>query len=387
MTWETVLLGELVQAVSGRAGGQHLPVYSVTKHSGFVPSREYFKKQVFSTDLTTYKIVDPGQFAYATIHLDEGSIGIAPERCVISPMYTVFSADPTRVHGPYLLRYLKSPVGLSEYPRLGRGTAERRKSISLDALGRIQLVLPPLAEQRRIAAILDEADALIKMARTRRNSLDDAEDSLFAVTLGDTVGLERRTLADFAREFRYGTSEKSGPSGVPVLRIPNLTGRVVDTTDLKTVSLSPAELSRLELSDQDVLFVRSNGNPNVVGRAGAFASVPPAQRDGATWVFASYLIRSRLAEGVSARAVVALTRSPIAKRHFRAAASTSAGQYNISIPVLRALPMFDPTSERTTEFERGMDHIERLRTSARRAERFNHELFASLQHRAFRGEL
>lgn len=247
--------------------------------------------------------------------------------------------------------------------------------------------IPQLAEQRRIAAILDEADALIKMARTRRNSLDDAEDSLFAVTLGDTVGLERRTLADFAREFRYGTSEKSGPSGVPVLRIPNLTGRVVDTTDLKTVSLSPAELSRLELSDQDVLFVRSNGNPNVVGRAGAFASVPPAQRDGATWVFASYLIRSRLAEGVSARAVVALTRSPIAKRHFRAAASTSAGQYNISIPVLRALPMFDPTSERTTEFERGMDHIERLRTSARRAERFNHELFASLQHRAFRGEL
>lgn len=61
-----------------------MPVYSVTKHAGFVPSLEFFKKQVFSRDVTGYKVVAPGDFAYATIHLDEGSIGIAPERGLIS---------------------------------------------------------------------------------------------------------------------------------------------------------------------------------------------------------------------------------------------------------------------------------------------------------------
>ncbi len=83
-----------------------LPVYSVTKHDGFVPSVEYFKKQVFSRDLSSYRVVEPGQFAYATIHLDEGSIGIAPERCLISPMYTVFTHDAARVHPDYLLGLL-----------------------------------------------------------------------------------------------------------------------------------------------------------------------------------------------------------------------------------------------------------------------------------------
>ena len=49
-----------------------------------------------------YKLVEPGNFAYATIHLDEGSIGIAPERALISPMYTVFRVDESRVDPGYL---------------------------------------------------------------------------------------------------------------------------------------------------------------------------------------------------------------------------------------------------------------------------------------------
>ncbi|NLT31675.1 MAG: restriction endonuclease subunit S, partial [Propionibacterium sp.] len=84
-----VALGELVRGAGKKAGlDSEWPVYSVTKHAGFVPSLEYFSKQVFSRDLAAYRVVEPGDFAYATIHLDEGSIGIAPVRALISPMYT-----------------------------------------------------------------------------------------------------------------------------------------------------------------------------------------------------------------------------------------------------------------------------------------------------------
>ena len=69
-------------------------VYSVTKYDGFVRSLDYFKKQVFSRDLSTYKIVRKGEFAYSTIHLDEGAIGLLEdEEALISPMYTVFQVD------------------------------------------------------------------------------------------------------------------------------------------------------------------------------------------------------------------------------------------------------------------------------------------------------
>ncbi len=46
----------------------------MTKHRGFVRSDEYFSKSVYSENTENYKVVRRGQFAYATIHLDEGSI-------------------------------------------------------------------------------------------------------------------------------------------------------------------------------------------------------------------------------------------------------------------------------------------------------------------------
>ena len=302
MTWETVLLSELVQAVSARAGGQHLPVYSVTKHSGFVPSREYFKKQVFSTDLTTYKIVDPGQFAYATIHLDEGSIGIAPERCVISPMYTVFSADPTRVHGPYLLRYLKSPVGLSEYPRLGRGTAERRKSISLDALGRIQLVLPPLAEQRRIAAILDEADQLRTRATDRLRRMDEGARAAVAEIVGDAP--TSRPLGSLIGEpLRNGISpSKSGSIVADVLTLSAITRGDFDARARKTDTFASLHAPDKVVRKGLHLICRGNGNPELVGTM----AVVTSDLDGVAFPDTMIAMRpsSEISSSVKSRGVV-----------------------------------------------------------------------------------
>lgn len=160
-------------------------MYSVTKHSGFVRSDEYFKKQVFSKDLSTYKLVHPGEFAYATIHLDEGSIGIAPELALISPMYTVFKVDETQVDSDYLVRLLKSDWALARYPLLGRGAIHRRMSISLQALGSLEIPLPPLPEQRRIAAILDQADRMVRQSARRLEFFDALVPSLFMRMFGD----------------------------------------------------------------------------------------------------------------------------------------------------------------------------------------------------------
>jgi type I restriction enzyme S subunit len=183
-----VRLAELVRAAGSRAGAEtDLPVYSVTKHAGFVPSLEYFKKQVFSRDVAGYKLVDSGDFAYATIHLDEGSIGIAPERALISPMYTVFAIDDSRVDRSYLIRFLKSPRALAQYTRLGNGAVHRRKAISLAALGALEVPLPPLRQQRKIAAILDRADILRARRRQVLTHLDDLTHSIFHDMFGDPI--------------------------------------------------------------------------------------------------------------------------------------------------------------------------------------------------------
>lgn len=168
--WTTVTLSEIVEPAGRRAGGNtDYPVYSVTKHRGFVPSREYFSKQVYGRDLSAYKFVEPDDFAYATIHLDEGSIGIAPESALISPMYTAFRPIRSKVDPGFLLRYLKSESTLKAYAAMGTGSVHRRRSISLSVLGKLRVPLPPLHEQRSIAAALDYVDTLYAK---RRRALD-----------------------------------------------------------------------------------------------------------------------------------------------------------------------------------------------------------------------
>ena len=70
-------------------------VLSCTKYDGLVPSLQYFGRQVFSKDVTQYKIVPQYCFAYATNHIEEGSIGYQStyRNALISPMYTVFKTD------------------------------------------------------------------------------------------------------------------------------------------------------------------------------------------------------------------------------------------------------------------------------------------------------
>ena len=206
MRSERVPLGRLISSVSGRAGkNSSLPVYSVTKHRGFVPSVEYFKKQVFAKDLSTYKVVEPDQFAYATIHLDEGSIGFAPESCLVSPMYTVFAVDDSLVDRDYLFAYLKSPRALASYANIGRGSAERRRSISLEALSRLTIPLPPLPEQRRIASILDGTQRLVENQR-RADLLSAALSArIFQDRFLNAPEREWRVLGDVA-DFRSGAT-------------------------------------------------------------------------------------------------------------------------------------------------------------------------------------
>jgi type I restriction enzyme S subunit len=383
----TVPLAELVRPAGKKAGADtDLPVYSVTKHAGFVPSLEYFKKQVFSRDVASYKVVERGEFAYATIHLDEGSIGIAPERALISPMYTVFKTDDSRVDPKYLIRFLKSPRALTHYTHLGKGAVHRRKAISLTALGALPVPLPPLFEQRRIAAILDHADDLRAKRRQVLTHLDTLTQSIFHDMFGSE--LETRPFAEFVSEFRYGTSNKSGENGLPTLRIPNVVSGALSIDDIKTVTVGQAEQARLTLHEGDLLFVRTNGNPDNVGRVAPFsyAEVEPWGHAEA-WIYASYLIRARLSNAVLPAVAAAYMSSARGRRLLRDRAKTSAGQYNINIAGIGSVPFpIVPLTEQQA-YVAMVERIEARRAAVERALGSNDELFASLQSSAFRGEL
>jgi len=107
--YPVVELGKHVRQVGQRNRSEaDIEVFSVTNSEGFTRSTDYFSKEVFSKDVSNYKVVNPGQFAYNPSRINVGSIDYLRHgsSVLVSPLYIVFEGHKD-IHADYLLRYLK----------------------------------------------------------------------------------------------------------------------------------------------------------------------------------------------------------------------------------------------------------------------------------------
>lgn len=174
-SWNCQQIGELSVEISERNGGgdQH-EVLSCSKHEGFVRSLEYFKKQIFSSDLTGYKKIWRGDFGFPSNHIEEGSIGLQnlADTGVVSPIYTVFRFNPDEVLAEYAFAVLKTELYRHIFEISTSASVDRRGSLRWSEFSRIPFPVPPLAEQEAIAEVL----------RASRRELDSLRDDIGAVT-------------------------------------------------------------------------------------------------------------------------------------------------------------------------------------------------------------
>ncbi len=199
----------------------------------------------------------------------------------------------------------------------------------------MSIAFPPPAEQAAIAQILDAADAAIARTRDAIARARDVQKSLLTDVFV-TIDAKRRPLGEFITDARYGTSQASSERGWgnPVLRIPNVIGDQLSTDDLAFVDLPPEALERIALQNGNLLMVRSNGNPNYVGRSAVF-NAP----DNRTWVYASYLIRVRLHGNLLPDYVNIYLGTEPGRRQLLRRVTTSAGNNNINANSIRLLPV------------------------------------------------
>jgi type I restriction enzyme S subunit len=293
----------------------------------------------------------------------------------------------------YLLHFLRQKhLRLAGERRMTGSAGQRRVPVGF--LADLEVSLPSLSEQRRIADILDRADALRAKRRAALAQLDALIQSIFVDMFGDPAtnpkGWGIEPMRDLVREFRYGTSNKSQLVGSPALRIPNVINGIIDLTEIKMVPVEAAEFARLRLVDGDMLFVRTNGNPDFVGRCAVFESSFAAESGfpGDQFVYASYLIRARLLLGkISPIYLREFMLGPEGRRALRSRSKTSAGQYNLNAEGLGAIAVPVPPLVIQREFVRRVTDVEVLRAVHKASLVELDALFASLQHRAFGGEL
>jgi type I restriction enzyme, S subunit len=274
--WENRQFGQFCREKSVKFDGKsELPVLSVTKYDGFVSSLDYFNKQVFSRDLSSYKVVRKGQFAYATIHLDEGSLGLLSDYDggLISPMYTVFETTQ-ECDSKFLFFLMKSDLYMTKYPALGQGSINRRMSISFRSLSELNIATPPLPEQKKIASILTSVDEVIE--NTSRQMLTkgightEFKDSELGRIPKSWEARRLGDLCDKTAPITYGVLKPGEyiQGGIPLLQVKDLSNGTVLTDDLHRISKTlDREYIRSRIQSGDVLI-------SLIGTVGRVALVP-----------------------------------------------------------------------------------------------------------------
>lgn len=337
-----------------------------------------------SSDILSVKTAfQRGDILYGKLRPALNKVHLAQQDGICSTDIWVFRVT-RNILPEFALLYLRSSAIHIQASQLAAGANLPR--VSARAFDRLSIHLPHLLEQQRIVAILQQAESAATIHKSRREQLDlmiksDLDRLVLAVDLSDWTPL--RDLV----ETRYGTSvsaDSTVDAGVPVLRIPNVMGGEVDTTDLKYVSLSKVELNRLQLTNSDVLIVRSNGNPEYVGRSA------PITDDvaGASMIYASYLIRLRSDKNrLLPEYLSSFLNSAYGKAAMRNAIRTTAGQSNLSGGNLDKVKIPLPHIADQQRFRKFWLEVRALRQCIAKAEHAALALQSALNVDAMSGEL
>ena len=151
-------------------GQPDLPVLSLYRDYGVVPkdSRDD-NHNVTSLDTSGYIVVERGDLVINKMKAWQGSLAVSEYNGIVSPAYHICKITSEKICKKYLHYLLHDASYLPEYMRLSTGLRVGQWDLSFDDFKNIPFLVPPLAEQDRIAAFLDaecaEIDAVLEKTR------------------------------------------------------------------------------------------------------------------------------------------------------------------------------------------------------------------------------
>ena len=335
------------------------------------------------------QLVHAGDVLVSTVRPNLNGVAHVPmefDGATASTGFCVLRPRASRLDGRYLYQWVKSPGFVGDMVR--KATGASYPAVSDRIVWESKLPLPPLPEQRRIAEILDKADALRAKRRATLAQLDTLTQSVFLDMFGDPAtnpkGWPVDPLGDLMSEvYRYPTyyGIRYVEKGVPEIRgeLLNEDGTIVtDATALRYISPETSKrFPRTVLAEGDlVMSVRGTvGKTAVVPAALAGANMtanllrlaPDRNRAHPTYVWhfmQTEWFRSQLANACSNTTIQA-----------------------IKAPDLKRIGVIRPPIDCQRDFNRILSFIQAQKTVMTAGMAGLDSLFVSTQHRAFRGEL
>jgi len=211
-----------------------------------------------------------------------------PERAVFASYLIRVRPDRAHIEPRYLSWYFQTPEYWRQITSSTGGTAQ--PGVNASKLKELSVPTPALAEQRRIADMLDKADAVRRKRSETIALTEEILRSAFLEMFGDPLanpkGWPMASLGAVAGPIDYGVtaSANASPVGPKFLRITDIQDNRVDWTNVPFCDCESATAERARLLPGDIVFARTGAT---TGKSYWVQSCPERA------VFASYLIRVR----------------------------------------------------------------------------------------------
>ena len=163
--WKRCTFGDIYTERKG-PGSEELPLLMVSIHSGVsdgeVDEAELPKKVKRIEDKSQYKKAVSGDLVFNMMRAWQGAIGTVRTAGMVSPAYIV--AEPNdKIYPLFMDYYTRTPQMINQIDRQSYGVTDFRKRLYWDSFTPIGCILPPIEEQRKIAAILTTQDKVIEL--------------------------------------------------------------------------------------------------------------------------------------------------------------------------------------------------------------------------------
>lgn len=291
--------------------------------------------------------------------------------------------DETELSKEYLYYVLKF------IPLVGGNQAAMGKTLNKQSLSVLQIPLPPsLNDQKCIAKILSQCEALIQKRKESIDLLDELLKSTFLEMFGDESKFKSMSVEEIASDEKYSlssgpfgsnlTSEHYTKEGVIILRGKNISSGKLDLSDIKYVSEEKGyELRRSAIKPNDIVIV-------AVGSSGAALKIPEEL---------PYAIMSQNFNKITPNLELVLPiylefsiNSQIVQRQFRRV-MTDAGRTFLGLTKIKEIKIPVPDKDEQLKFEQTVLKIEALKDKFNDSLQELENLYGSVSQRAFNSQL
>jgi type I restriction enzyme S subunit len=218
-----------------------------------------------------------GQFILSRIDARNGALGIVPpelDGAIVTNDFPLFNVVERSLLPAYLGWMCRTASFVEECKRASEGTTNRVR-LQEDKFLTREIFLPPLAEQRRVVARIEELAAQIHEARTLRHQATEEAEALSGATASQLFQecSERQpieALAEVRGGIQKGPHRAPGANPVRYLTVAHVHRNRILTGSPRYFEVSPAELERWRLLRGDVLIIEGNGSADQIGRTALF---------------------------------------------------------------------------------------------------------------------